>query len=156
MTDALVIPSLHSLLPDVQGTFHDRIMALEALILQQVQVELPLRHWFCNGMYAREFTVPAGTIVTGMIHLEDSISVMHSGRVRVLTEDGEHDIVAPQTFIQHAGTKRVGLVLEDMVWTTFHACKATTVEEAELELVTNDRAEYERISSSKQQLKEIA
>jgi hypothetical protein len=142
MTDALVIPSLHSLLPDVQGTFHDRIMALEAEILKYPQVELPLRHWFCNGMYAREFTVPAGTLLTGAIHLHDSIAVMHKGRVRVLTEDGEHDIVAPQTFIQHAGTKRVGLVLEEMVWTTFHTCTATTVEEAERELVTNDRSVF--------------
>lgn len=124
----------------------DKIYRLEALMQEQPQVETPVRNWFCNGMYAREFTVPAGTLLTGAIHLHDSIAMMSKGRVRVINEEGEHDIVAPITFIQKAGVKRIGLVLEEMVWTTFHTCQATTVEAAELELVTNSRAEYERIT----------
>lgn len=124
----------------------DKIFALEALMLQHPQVELPLRHWFADGMYAREFRVPAGTLLTGALHLRESIAMLTQGRVRVVTPDGETDLVAPCTFVQSAGVKRIGLVLEDMVWTTFHTCKATTPEAAEAELVTNNRAEFERIS----------
>jgi len=131
--------SVLSLLP-AGGTLEDKIFALEAMMLEQPQVDTPLRHWFCNGMYAREFAVPAGTLLTGAIHLDDSIAVMQQGRVRVVNADGtEQDITAPATFIQSAGLKRIGLVMEDMVWTTFHTCKATNVEAAELELVTNER-----------------
>ena len=92
-------------------THEQKIYRLEAYCLAQPQVSTPLRHWFCNGMYAREFTVPAGTILTGAIHLHNSIAMMTQGRVRVISEDGDHDMVAPQTFIQPAGIKRCGLVL---------------------------------------------
>lgn len=150
MSEALTIDhealSVLALLP-LGNTLDDKIYALEAMMLEQPQVHLPLRHWFCNGMYAREFSVPAGTLLTGAIHLDDSIAVMQQGRVRVVNADGtEQDITAPATFVQPAGLKRIGLVMEDMVWTTFHTCKATTVEAAEMELVTNDRAVYERIA----------
>ena len=138
--------SVLAMLPS-DGTLNDKLFALEALMLEQPQVDLPLRHWFCNGMYAREFSVPAGTLLTGAVHRHDSIAVMQQGRVRVVNADGtEQDIVAPATFVQSAGLKRVGLVLEDMVWTTFHVCQATTVEAAELELVTNDRSEQLQIT----------
>lgn len=140
--------SVLALLP-VGNTLDDKIFSLEAMMLEQPQVHLPLRHWFCNGMYAREFTVPAGTLITGAIHLDDSIAIMQQGRVRVVNADGtEQDITAPMTFVQPAGLKRIGLVLEDMVWTTFHTCKATTVEAAELELTTNDRKVYARIAQT--------
>lgn len=147
LTPMLEDASVLALLPaDVGLSLVDKIYRLEAMMQEQPQVETPVRNWFCNGMYAREFTVPAGTLLTGAIHLHDSIAIMTRGRVRVINEEGEHDIVAPVTFIQKAGVKRIGLVLEEMVWTTFHTCKATTVEEAERELVTNSRAEYERIT----------
>jgi hypothetical protein len=147
LTPLLENASVLAMLPGDAGlSLLDKIYRLEAMMQEQPQVETPVRNWFCNGMYAREFTVPAGTLLTGAIHLHDSIAIMTRGRVRVINEEGEHDIVAPVTFIQKAGVKRIGLVLEEMVWTTFHTCKATTVEEAERELVTNSRAEYERIT----------
>ena len=147
ITSAFEKASVLALLPGgPELSLVDKIYRLEALMQEHPQVETPVRNWFCNGMYAREFTVPAGTLLTGAIHLHDSIAMMTKGRVRVINEEGEHDIVAPITFIQKAGVKRIGLVLEEMVWTTFHTCQATTVEEAERELVTNSRAEYERIT----------
>lgn len=148
ITPKLENTSVLALLPDDAGLpLEDKIYRLEALMQGQPQVVTPVRNWFCNGMYAREFTVPAGTLLTGAIHYHDSIAVMQTGRVRVVNADGtEQDIVAPQTFIQPAGVKRIGLVLEDMVWTTFHTCQASTVEAAERELVTNSRADYERIA----------
>lgn len=148
LTPMLEDASVLALLPADTGLpLEEKIYRLEAMMLTQPQVDTPVRNWFCNGMYAREFTVPAGTLLTGAIHLHDSIAVMQKGRVRVINADGtEADITAPATFIQKAGTKRIGLVLEEMVWTTFHTCKATNVDEAERELVTNSRAEYERLT----------
>ena len=147
-----------ALLPtDCGPTLDDKINRLEALMLEQPQVSTPLRHWFCNGMYAREFFVPAGTLLTGAIHLHDSIAMLTQGRVRVVNSDGsESDLVAPLTFIQPAGVKRVGLVIEDMVWTTFHACQAVTVEAAELELVVRSRAEYECLTGIVAQIEGVS
>jgi hypothetical protein len=126
-----------SALPLSDSSLTEKIFHIEAYARTQPRVVIAERHWFADGMYAREFTVPAGTLMTGAIHFREAISMLTKGRVRVITNEGETDLVAPCTFVQPAGVKRIGLVLEDMVWTTFHTCKATTPEAAQLELVTN-------------------
>ena len=44
---------------------HLPIYRLEAELLKQPQVECPVEHAFCSGLYARTMHIPAGTILTG-------------------------------------------------------------------------------------------
>ena len=101
-------------------------------------VELLTVEHHCNGVYAREITIPAGTALVGEIHLQDQINVVSQGVIRVFTEEGVKTISAPSTFISPAGTKRAGYVLEDTVWTVFHATNSTDEDEIRKEFIAPD------------------
>jgi len=101
-------------------------------------VEIPPVEYICNGIYAREITIPKGVALVGEIHLQDQINVVSQGVIRVFTEEGAKTITAPSTFISPAGTKRAGYVLEDTVWTVFHATTSTDVEVIKKEFIAPD------------------
>ena len=116
-------------------TVRDNILALERSMLEQPQVEIEPTHYFADGIYAREIVIPAGTLLTGKIHRTRHLNIVSKGKIAVVTEDGQKIIEAPCTFVAEAGTKRVGLALEDTVWTTIHASQETDLEKLETELI---------------------
>ncbi len=95
---------------------------------------LPIKHYFANGMYAREMTMPAGAIVTGAIHKTTHFCILSQGRVRVMSEDGIDEFVAPAIIISQPGTKRAIHALEDTVWTNIHATNETDLDKLVEEL----------------------
>jgi len=101
-------------------------------------VEVPIRHYFVNGMYAREAFIPKGAVLLGAVHMHDHINICSKGDISVVTEFGVQRVQAPATIIGKPGTKRAGFAHEDTVWVTLHATNATTVAEAEAELVRAD------------------
>lgn len=103
--------------------FRSDIASLEAEMraMPEKQIAIETRHYFAPGIYAREITIPEGVEVIGKIHRAPHVNVVSKGRILVITEDGEREIVAPCTFVAPAGTKRAGRALEETVWTTFHA-----------------------------------
>ena len=105
-----------------------------------VHVDCPVVNYFAPGVYAREITIPAGTLATGKIHLTACLNIISKGRMIVATEEGQREISAPCTFISPAGTKRAGMALEDTVWTTIHPTEETDVD---LILETLVRDEYD-------------
>jgi hypothetical protein len=121
----------------------DKIDALETLMLREPQVEIEPVHHFANGLYAREITIKAGTLLTGKIHRTEHLSIVSKGRIIVWTEDGMREVAAPFTMVSRPGTKRVGYALEDTVWTTIHATTETDIEKLELELIAPTRAALE-------------
>jgi len=58
-----------------------------------------------------------------------------SGTVSITTDDGVQRVTGPHLFLSKPGTKRAVYAETDAVCMTFHALAATTVEEAEAELV---------------------
>lgn len=114
----------------------EKILSMEAFMLEQPQVEIPVTHHFSQGIYAREITAPAGVMMTGMVHKHEHLNIMSKGEVSVLTEDGIKRFKAPCTFVSKPGTKRIGYVHEEMVWTTIHATTETDLKKLEAELVT--------------------
>ena len=98
-----------------------QIQSLEAHLAQMPQLEITTRHHFAKGLYAREIVIPAGTILTGKVHAEEHLNIVSKGRIAVWTEDGMREVSAPFTMVSRPGTKRVGLAIEETVWTTIHA-----------------------------------
>jgi hypothetical protein len=94
---------------------------LEAEVGKWPQIDLPLKHTFTSGIYAREIFLPKGTLVVGKIHRHDHLNFISFGDVSVLTKDGIKHIVGPCTMVSTAGTKRAVYAHEDTVWTTIHA-----------------------------------
>jgi hypothetical protein len=113
---------------------------------------LPIKHYFANGMYAREMTMPAGAIVTGAIHKTTHFCILSQGRVRVMSEDGIDEFVAPAIIISQPGTKRAIHALEDTVWTNIHATNETDLDKLVEELTESTVDQLQGGVNNKQEL----
>ena len=91
-------------------------------MLQQEQAVLPpVRHIFASGLYLREGDFPAGTLITGAVHLDEHANILSRGSIRILTEDGVATVSAPATFVVRPGVKKAGIVIDDCTFTNIHA-----------------------------------
>jgi hypothetical protein len=100
---------------------HLSIYRLEGALLQLPQVDMPVQHEFCAGLYARTMHIPAGTILTGAIHREESFFLVRKGELIVSTDNGPCTLRSGDMSISKIGTKRAGIALTDVEVTTFHA-----------------------------------
>ena len=96
-------------------------LAIERLVLRFPQVEMPVDNQFCEGVYARTLTIPAGTILTGAIHKAESFFVVRSGTLLVTTPNGPIQVGPGFMIVTKPGEKRIGISLSDVLVTTFHA-----------------------------------
>ncbi len=100
-------------------------------MLKEPQVNCPVRHIFGPGVYIREVTFPAGTLVVGRFHKHTHLNVFVKGKIAVLAEDGTvADLVAPLTFLAPPGRK-VAFVREDVVWQNVYNLEETDVAKIE-------------------------
>lgn len=83
------------------------------------------------GIYTRELTMPAGSIVFSRIHLQTHPYMVVKGKVNVYDGESIQTIEAPHKGITKAGTKRLLHVLEDTTWITFHPVTDETVEDCD-------------------------
>jgi len=111
----------------------EQIEQLEARMRMMAQLPIEPVHHFAEGLYAREITILAGTILTGKVHSTEHLNIVSKGRIMVWTEDGMKEVAAPFTMVSRPGTKRVGFALEDTVWTTIHANPSNSTDLAALE-----------------------
>jgi hypothetical protein len=100
---------------------HLPIYALETELLKLPQIDTPVDHDFCHGLYARTMHIPAGTILTGAIHREESFFLVRKGELIVSTDNGPRTLKAGDMSVSNIGTKRAGIALTDVEVTTFHA-----------------------------------
>lgn len=85
---------------------------------------------FSPGLYMRELHMTAGLRVVGMRHRQEHTNLILSGSATVFTEEGQEEVVAPAIFKGAAGTQRVVVVHEDMIWVTVHRCDETDPQKA--------------------------
>lgn len=79
-------------------------------------------HHFRPGFYVREYRARAGSIHLSRTHKMRHPFRITQGRVAVWTKGaGVEMLRAVHTGITEPGTQRILLVVEDLIWTTFHA-----------------------------------
>lgn len=125
-----------------QADMRARVLAFEQEQLKKPQVEIPVEHNFFPGGYARTIRVPAGTEMTGAIHKYQNFNLLVSGELLIIAEDGPMHLRAPAQFWSPPGTKRVGQMLTDVVWTTIFATDITDIPAILDHFTTNSEAEY--------------
>lgn len=103
------------------ATMRQKVDQLESSMLALPQVDCPIKHYFAPGLYAREISIPAGTVVTGAVHKTENLIVVSKGRLRIVTEDGTREVVAGDTLVCKVGMKNAVVALEDSRWTNFLA-----------------------------------
>jgi quercetin dioxygenase-like cupin family protein len=121
----------------------DRVFALEQAIQSDLEpVEMPTLDHFSHGVYARELTIPAGTVLTGKIHKFENLNVLLEGELLVLTDQGVQHVRAGQVIVSPPGTKRAAYALTNTRWLTVHGTHKTDVDEIESEFIAQDEAEF--------------
>ena len=139
------------------GATREEILELQDQIMSAVakgqvqEPEMPLRHIFTDGAYARELTMPAGSVVVGKIHKHSHLNFITKGKVAVVTEFGKEVFTAPYTFVSQPGTKRVVYILEETVWTTVHVTPETDLEKIEDYVIAKSFEEYEEFVRSRKE-----
>jgi len=140
------------LAPSIQGREEVRLQIadIERAMLQMPQAELSVRHYFAHGLYAREITIPAGTLLTGAVHLAEHLNIISHGDISVVTEFGSNRITAPATLVSPPGTKRIGYAHTETIWTTVHAnpddCQDVPMLEARLVVPNHEALTAEQIA----------
>ena len=117
----------------------DAINALQASMTEgSVHDVLPIESFFADGIYARQMMMPEGMVVVGKAKKREYMTVLSAGAVYEASEEGVKLHVAPATFVSPPFCKRVLWAQRDTVLTTYHATEATTVEEAEADIVATE------------------
>jgi hypothetical protein len=120
-------------------SMQEKVKALEEVLLEVPQVDCPVRHHFAPGIYAREITIPKGTVLTGAVHKTQNLAVLSSGKLQLVTDDGTTIISAPHILTVMPGMKNAAYALEDSVWTNFFPTEETDTDVL-VELLTESKA----------------
>lgn len=109
---------------------------VETEMLRGNVASIPVGHLFTPGMYARTMFAGAGTVITSMVHRTEHPFVLAQGRLRIFIEgEGVVELAAPYLGVTKPGTRRLAYVVEDVIWTTFHATEETDLVALEQQLI---------------------
>ena len=117
---------------------------------------LGMKHSFTDGVYCREMTIPAETMVVGKIHKHKHHNFLVKGEILVATaEGGVQHLKAPMMIVSDPGTQRVGYALTETVWTCVHLNESNTqdLELLEKENVVDTMTDYLEYTENIKQIK---
>lgn len=103
---------------------------IEKTMQEMPQAECPVIHRFGEGIYIREVTIPAGTLAIGHIQKFKQNNFLLEGKIAMIGDEGLKIIEAPLFFIGDPGRK-IGYVLETVIWQNIWATNETDVEKLE-------------------------
>lgn len=128
---------------------HENVARLRSYLDQLPQSDYGIRDIFLPGIYMREMTIPAGSILVGAVHKTKHAVIVSGGRIAVDSGAGVVEMAAPLTFASEAGAERVGIAMEDTVFTTVHPNPTNSTDVAWLtEQLTHSKLE-ELVGGSK-------
>ncbi len=118
-----------------------KVQKIEDYLINYVDpVECPVIHHFTDNEQTelntccREFLVPAGTILTGVIYKIEVFWVMVKGKMRLIEGDHIREIEAPCLLKNVVGTKNSGYAYEDCL---FYGITPNPTNSRDLEEVIN-------------------
>lgn len=105
----------------MRGLMSKGVQRAEQAMMVHEQADCPVTHYFGPGIYVRELRMKAGIIAIGHRQKQQHLNVLLKGRVLMLQNDGSSvEVAAPLTFVGEPGRK-MGYVLEDIVWQNIYA-----------------------------------
>ena len=109
-----------------------------------------LKHYFANGAYVREMSLPANTVVVGRIHKHETINILLEGEITIIDENGSRtDLKAPHIFIAPAGNQKAAITRTPVRWLNSVACETKDPKEAESMLTCETIEEYTQYLENK-------
>lgn len=92
-------------------------------------------HYFSEGLYCRETTIPAGVLVVGKRHAKSHMTFLMQGKATIVNDEGIQTVEGPIMWQDAPGVKRAVYAHSDATFVTAHGTQAKTPEEAEKELI---------------------
>lgn len=119
--------------------------AAKALIPAIIPEELPVQHFFADGVYGRNLKIPAQRLAIGKIHKKKVLQVIMKGTVLVFNaEDGtSKQFVGPAIMVSEPPAQRILYTLTDVDWLTVHGTHETDLAVIEAEFTAKDLDEFE-------------
>ena len=154
MDNSIVIPMQENKLVSIEdrSVCRAQITKAETALLSMPQVEIPPVHRFSKGVYSREITIPAGTLIVGKIHKHQNLNIISKGDVSFFSVDGSSRVQAPYSWVAEPGVKRVIYAHTDTVWTNVHGTDETDLEKIEDQFIAKDYSEVAGISEEELKL----
>lgn len=119
---------------------------MEAALMNLPQEDCPVFHRFGPGLYIREVHIPSGTMAVGHSHKKPHLNTLLKGKISMPMENGEIIVLeAPFSYVALPGRK-IGYVLEDLVWQNIFATDETDI--VKLEDMFLDKSENYQIAES--------
>jgi len=88
-----------------------------------------IQHHFGAGVYARQAILLKNHTAKKHIHSYDHLSILGSGKVKVVTEENEVEYSAPACILIEAGKEHAIVALEDSIWFCIHATEYADVDD---------------------------
>lgn len=112
----------------------------ERELMHLPQADCPVAHYFGPSIYIREVRLPAGILAIGHRQKHEHMNIMVKGRVLMVGDNGEPiERCAPLIYVGKPGRK-IGVVLEDVVWQNIYATDERDVEKLEAMLLDKSPA----------------
>lgn len=108
---------------------------IQTEIEKHEQIDIPVEHFFSEGLYARHMTVEEDGVVVGKVHKHSHLAILLEGTVRVSSKYGTALYSAPYVINVNAGDKRAFYAVTRVKYITVHATNETDLEKLEQELV---------------------
>jgi len=106
---------------DGRGSVTARLTTFQQELSKLPQIEFETKHYFADGMYVREFRMPAQTVTVGKIHRREHIFLVAKGSILIYSDDGGvRRMVAGDIVISQPGTKRGVYAEADSTLVTLH------------------------------------
>lgn len=114
----------------------DKIRHMESFMLKMPQVSMKTDHVLHGGVYARTLTVPAGTLMTGVVVKIQTVLIV-SGKCKIFNGVGTVDFEGYNVIPANAPRKMTLLAIEETKLTMIFPTDAKTEKESE-EMFTDE------------------
>ena len=113
------------------------LLRLEQAMLAREQVECPVDHHFSKGLYVRTMFAPAGTLIMGKRHRQETCNMLIQGNLLIYAGPDEPPILfkAPCVFNSLPGAKKLGYAVTDVIFSNIHPTEETDLEKIEAEFI---------------------
>lgn len=104
---------------------------LERAGLALPQVACDVMHAFSGGIYIRQVTLKAGTLVMGHRHKTTHCNIMLTGRMTMFGLNGKRDLLVAPVICTAEPGRKVAYIHEDVLWLNLFPTEETDVEKLE-------------------------
>ena len=113
--------------------------------------QIPIDHFFMDGVYVRKMTMFQGYVVIGAIHKHLHMCFLLEGHLSVASSAGVREYIAPCYIIAEPGEKRILYAHEDSHWYNTHKNpdNIENVRELEKQIVALSYEEYKKYKYGK-------